>query len=130
MTKPGATKLLMMASAVVLGLAGLMASFGPAELLTAWGAPATPQAAVLVQILGALYFAFAMLNWMAKGAMIGGIYARPVSLGNFVHFAMGALALAKQAGSRDLGLPIVVALVIYAIFALLFGALLFGRVRA
>jgi hypothetical protein len=121
------TKLLMIASAVVLGLAGIAATFAPAELLAAWGAPATDQTVILVQILGALYFSFALLNWTAKGSMIGGIYARPVSLGNFLHFTMGALALAKQVLSRDLGLPIVVALVVYAIFALLFGALVFGR---
>ncbi|HYU35067.1 MAG TPA: hypothetical protein VEW48_23185 [Thermoanaerobaculia bacterium] len=122
-------KLLMMASALVLGLAGVAASFAPAELLTAWGSPATDQTVLVVQILGALYFSFALLNWTAKGVMIGGIYARPVSLGNFLHFTMGALALAKQELSHDLGVPIVVALVVYAVFAVLFGALVFGGVR-
>lgn len=54
------TKLLMIASALVLGLAGVAASFAPAELLTAWGAPATEQTVLLAaQLLGALYFAFA-----------------------------------------------------------------------
>jgi len=123
------TKLLMMASAVVLGLAGIVATFAPAELLTVWGSPATEQTVLVVQILGALYFSFGLVNWSAKGAMIGGIYARPVSLGNFLHFTMGTLALGKQELSHDLGLPVVVALVIYAVFAVLFGALAFGRVR-
>jgi len=50
----------MIASALVLGLAGVAASFAPAELLTAWGAPATEQTVLLAaQLLGALYFAFA-----------------------------------------------------------------------
>lgn len=124
------TKLLMTASALVLGLAGLAASFGPAELLAAWGSPATAQTVILVQLLGALYFAFALLNWTARGVMIGGIYARPVSLGNFLHFTMGALALGKQELSHHLGLPAVVALVIYTAFAILFGALVFGRGKA
>src|SRR5215217_4003335 len=104
------TKLLMIASALVLGLAGLAGSFAPDELLVAWGAPATAQTTILVQILGALYFGFALLNWSAKGVMIGGIYARPVSLGNFLHFTMGTLALAKQAGSHGLGAPWIAAL--------------------
>lgn len=120
----------MIASALVLGLAGVAASFAPAELLIAWGAPATEQTVLLVQLLGAFYFAFAFLNWTAKGVMIGGIYARPVSLGNFLHFALGALALAKQEFFHHLGVPVVVALVVYAVFAILFGALVFGRVRA
>ncbi len=123
------TKILMIASALVLGLAGLAATFAPAELLAAWGAPATEQTVILVQMMGALYFSFALLNWTAKGVMIGGIYARPVSFGNFLHFAMGALALAKQELARDLGLPVLVALVIYAVFAILFGALVFGSAR-
>ena len=123
------TKLLMIASALVLGLAGLAATFAPAELLAAWGSPATEQTVVLVQLMGALYFSFALLNWTSKGAMIGGIYARPVSLGNFIHFTMGALALGKKMLSQDLGLPIVVALVVYAVFAILFGALVFGSAR-
>lgn len=123
------TKLLMVASALVLGLAGVAASFAPAELLTAWGAPATEQTALLVQLLGALYFSFALLNWTARGAIIGGIYARPVSIGNFLHFTMGALAIAKQELAHHLGLPAVVALVVYAIFAVLFGVLVFGRVK-
>jgi hypothetical protein len=121
------TKLLMVASALILGLTGVAASFAPAELLTAWGAPATEQTVIVVQILGALYFAFALLNWTAKGVILGGIYARPISLGNFLHFTMGALALAKQELAHDLGLPAIVALVIYAVFALLFGVLVFGR---
>jgi hypothetical protein len=123
------TKILMTASALVLALAGVAASFAPAELLAAWGAPVTPQTVILVQILGALSFGFAFLNWSAKGVMIGGIYARPIALGNFLHFTMGALALAKQAGSPSLGAPLIVALVIYAIFAILFGLLVFGRAR-
>jgi hypothetical protein len=120
----------MIASALVLGLAGLAATFAPAELLAAWGSPANEQTLILVQLLGALYFSFALLNWTAKGVMIGGIYARPVSMGNFLHFTMGALALAKQELSRDLGLPAVAALVVYAVFAILFGALVFGRAKA
>lgn len=123
------TKFLMMASSLVLGLAGVAASFAPAELLAAWGSPATEQTVLLVQIMGALYFSFALLNWTAKGAMIGGIYVRPVSLGNFLHFTVGSLALAKQELSHDLGLPVAVALVVYAVFAVLFGALVFGRAR-
>jgi hypothetical protein len=119
----------MMASAVVLGLAGVAASFAPAELLTAWGSPATEQTVVLVQLLGALYLSFALLNWTARGVIIGGIYARPVSLGNFLHFTIGALALGKRIGSRDLGLPLVAALVVYAVFASLFGIVVFGRAR-
>jgi len=31
-----------------------------------------------MQIIGSFYFAFAILNWMSKGSIIGGIYNRPI----------------------------------------------------
>ncbi len=124
------SRFLMIASALILGLAGLAATFAPAELLTAWGAPATEQTVILVQLLGALYFSFALLNWTAKEMIIGGIYARPVSMGNFLHFTMGALALGKHGLAHGFDLPLVVAAVLYAVFAILFGVLVFGRAKA
>ena len=123
----GNARLLMMASALVLGAAGLVASFAPVELLGSLGAPAAEPLPVLIQLLGVLYFAFAMTNWMAKDSMIGGIYARPLSVGNFVHFVMGALALAKQQLAHGPSLPVGAVLVVYAVFAVLFGRFLFGR---
>tara|TARA_R110000850_G_scaffold18873_9_gene57913 strand:+ start:969 stop:1307 length:339 start_codon:yes stop_codon:yes gene_type:complete len=47
----------------------------------------------LLQILGALYFGFGMLNWMNKGRPIGGIYNRPVAIANLSHCRIG---LAKR----------------------------------
>lgn len=116
-----------MASSVVMGLAGLAASFAPAELLGVLKvAPAEPLP-VVVQLMGALYVAFALANWTAKDSLIGGIYARPLALGNCVHFLVAALALGKhelRAGFHD---PLFGVLVVYAIFALGFGWLVFGR---
>ena len=38
---------------------------------------------------------FAMLNWMAKGVIIGGIYSRPIVIANLAHFLIGDLELIK-----------------------------------
>jgi hypothetical protein len=95
------TKVLMVASSLALGLAGLAASFAPSELLRALGSPVAEPLPVLIQLLGSLYLAFAITNWTAKDNMIGGIYSRPLSLGNCVHFVVGSLALAKQQFSRE-----------------------------
>jgi hypothetical protein len=116
----------MVASSVALGLAGLAASFGPSELLRALGSPATEPLPVLVQLLGGLYIAFAITNWTAKDNVIGGIYSRPVSLGNCVHFTTGSLALAKQQLSHDISIPLIVLLIAYTLFAVSFGWLVFG----
>ena len=118
--------MLMVASSVVLGLAGLATSFAPSELLRALGSPIAEPLPVLIQLLGGMYVAFAITNWTAKDNMIGGIYSRPLSLGNCVHFVVGALALAKQQFSHDMSAPLITALIVYSIFAICFAWLVFG----
>lgn len=121
------TRTLMIASSLVLGAAGLAVTFAPAELLTALPASAAEPLPVLLQLLGALYLSFAFANWTAKDSLIGGIYARPLSLGNCLHFLMGALALFKHLVSSGFHGPLVAVLAVYAIFALGFSYLVFGR---
>jgi hypothetical protein len=117
------TKLLMMLSALGMGMAGVLLSFFPQELSAYWGLVGTPP--VLLQILGALYFSFAMVNWTAKANLIGGIYGRPISIGNFTHFLIGGLALDKLAFGVSLQPALVGAGIIYSIFAVLFGYVFF-----
>jgi hypothetical protein len=116
----------MVTSSLILGLAGIAASFAPSELLRALGSPAAEPLPVLIQLLGAMYIAFAITNWTAKDNMIGGIYSRPLSLGNCVHFIVGSLALAKQQLSHDVSWPLIAALIVYTIFAICFAWLVFG----
>ena len=119
------SRVLMVVSAVVMGIAGIAAIFAPAELLTSLGlADVAPP--LLVQLLGSLYFAFAIANWTAKDNPIGGIYSRPLSLGNFTHFFVGAVALMRPA-LRLPQWPLVTTTAIYVLFAIAFGALLFGQ---
>lgn len=121
------SRILMATSALFLAGAGLVASFAPQEMLAFLGSSATGPMPVLVQLLGALYFSFALLNWTAKDNIIGGIYSRPISIGNLAHFLMGALALGKSQ-SAGLGNKVTLGLlIIYALFAVLFGLLVFGR---
>jgi hypothetical protein len=121
------TKLLMTASSVTLGAIGLAASFAPVELLGALKiSPAAPLP-VIIQLLGALYLGFALTNWTAKDSLIGGIYARPLSIGNCLHFVAGALALFKYQLAAGFHGPLTIALIVYGIFALAFAYLIFGR---
>ncbi len=89
------TKLLMTLSAVFLGVLGITISFLPQEILSIFAIQPHPISKLIVQILGALYMGFAILNWMAKGNAIGGIYNRPIAIGNFMHFGVGAITLVK-----------------------------------
>ena len=117
----------MVISSLVLGLAGLAALFAPAELLRTLGSSAAEPLPVLIQLLGGMYLAFAITNWTAKDNMIGGIYSRPLSLGNCVHFVVGTLALAKQQFSHDMSVPLIALLIVYTIFAVCFAWLVFGH---
>ncbi len=91
------TRVLLVMSAVFLAILGLGASFLPHEILAFLGAPQQGALPVLVQLLGAHYLAFALLNWMAKDSLIGGIYNRPAAMGNFGHFGIGTIVLIKGA---------------------------------
>jgi len=119
------TKLLMTTSSLVLGLAGLFALFAPENLLAMLGVPMVNPLSVLIQLTGALYFSIALMNWTAKDSIIGGIYARPISLGNFAHFFSGTLLLAKYVLSNGFNVSILLMLVVYTIFASLFYWLVF-----
>jgi hypothetical protein len=117
----------MRASAVVLGVFGASATFLPQEILVRAGTSPGGFSSVLVQIAGALYLGFAMLNWMAQGSVMGGIYGRPVAIGNLAHFTIGALALLKLVLAGQRVLEVVVAAAVYTVFAVLFAVVAFGR---
>ena len=119
------TKLLMTASGLALGLAGLFALFAPDLLLETFGASPTTPLSIPVQLMGSLYFAFALVNWTAKDSAIGGIYARPVSLGNFAHFFVGGLILIKYFLSNNFNLVALLITMVYILFAVLFYWLVF-----
>lgn len=117
----------MSASALFMGLLGLSFSFLPQEIMRSAGVDPAVLPLLILQILGALLLAFAMINWMAKDILIGGIYSRPVAVGNFMHFVVGALALMKGVlKNSDLSFVWVAAL-IYSAFAVAFGMVIFMR---
>lgn len=119
------TKYVMVASALFMAVPGLAATFMPDKILELAGSTVTEWNLLFIQIAGALYIGFALLNWAAKSVIIGGIYAKPLSLGNFMHFFIGSMALIKTAMS-DAQLQYVWLLTIpYCVFALLFGIISF-----
>ena len=115
----------MIASAVVTGSLGLTASFLPDEIVNYIGLSANEFSVLFVQIIGALYLGFAIMNWMAKTVLIGGIYARPLAMGNCVHFTVASFALLKSALASSNSMYVWGITIMYAAFAILFGAVLF-----
>jgi hypothetical protein len=115
------TKLIMILSSVFLAVIGISLTFLPNEIADLTGLGSSKTLHLMLQILGALYFAFAMLNWMAKGSIIGGIYNKPIAIANFTHFFIGSLALIKTLmNSHDLPFEVWILAGIYSVFAVLF----------
>ncbi|MGC4021959.1 MAG: hypothetical protein QM734_08450 [Cyclobacteriaceae bacterium] len=114
------TKFILFSSAVLLGITGVPLTFAPAEAASLIGWPIS--ASILIQIVGAVYFSYAMINWMSKGNLIGGIYNRPLAVGNLTHFVIGALALIKM---PDKTLVVYCITTVYTIYAIAFTLILF-----
>ena len=122
------TKLVMTLSAIIMATIGISASFIPYEILTFIGLPTNQPLPLLIQVIGAMYFAFAMLNWMSKGSIIGGIYNRPIAIANWTHFVIAGLALIKGILSNpSLSYIIWSIAIIYSTFAILFGIVAFNH---
>lgn len=111
-------------SAFALAVTGLLLTFGSMEIAAAFGTPATGLTALVMQLLGAAQLGWAMTNWMSRASLFGGIYGRPLVVGNLLHFFAGGSALLKSAmfGSSR---AILVVGIVYALLAIAFGWLLF-----
>ncbi len=119
------TKMLMTVSAGLMGATGIALSFMPQEIANQLSLTAPSSLATLtLQLLGAVYFAFAMMNWTARANLIGGIYGRPIAIGNLTHFVIGALALIKgYFGSKEV--VVLIAAMIYGVLAVCFTIVFF-----
>ncbi len=118
------TRWLMILSAVFLAIAGAITTFFPDKVLETHGTIPDGPTLLLIQMMGALYFGFAILNWTARGVLIGGIYARPVALGNFAHFFIVAMSLAREAVEHGV-FQLATSAAVFGAFAIGFGVVLF-----
>ena len=114
----------MILSAALLAVMGLGMSFMPQEVLGMHGTVPDNATVLLVQMAGAVYLGFAMLNWMARGILIGGVYAKPVAAGNFLHFVMVAITLIKAALAFAV-VPLAISAAVFSVFAIWFGIVMF-----
>ena len=118
------TRALMMLSALFMAVLGLITSYLPDRVLETHGTVPDGPTMLLIQMMGALYLGFAILNWTARGVIIGGIYARPLALGNFLHFAMVAVMLTREAIDHGV-IQLAASAAVFSAFAISFGVVLF-----
>jgi hypothetical protein len=117
------TKSVMSISALVMGVTGILLSFMPHEIAGLISQQAVSYV-VVFQVMGAMYFAFGMMNWTARANLIGGIYGRPIAIANLTHFVMGALALGKYYFIIADQI-ILTAAIVYLVFAVVFAKIFF-----
>ena len=118
------TSLLSRASALVLLIGGVALLFAADDILPRLS-PGFPETAGWVgQLLGAAWLAIAALNWLNKGARLGGIYGRPVVLTNAVVYFVSATVLVKIVSGPALT-PVAIVTVVCVLFAGLYAWLLF-----
>ena len=118
------TKILMILSAVLMGIIGLAFTFIPQEVLGLHGTTPDNATVLLLQMAGAVYLGFALLNWAARGVLIGGIYSRPVAAGNFFHFLIVSITLIKAAVAFA-AVPLMISAAVFTVFAVWFGLVMF-----
>ena len=121
--------LLLWISAVLYFAASLPLLFAPEELLAYFGATPSALDIAPLQVIGSAIFGYAMLNWMNRYGVIGGIYGRPVVMANFTHAVTAALLLGKIAIRVPFSPPLVAAVVLYGVLAVAFGYKLFTAPR-
>jgi len=112
-------------SAAVLLLGGVALLFASDMLLPSLVPGFPPVAAWLGQLLGAAWLGVAALNWLQRGARLGGIYGRPVVFANGVLYFVSALSLLRRLLGGGIPPVLWVVFVPAAVLAVLYAALLF-----
>ena len=121
------TKTLMIISAIFFAINGFGFTFFPNEIAgLLLGINSDNYIFILIlQILGALYLGFSILNWVSKTSLIGGIYNKPLLIGNLLHFFTASMALIKLTPAFYDHQLIFSYTIIYSLFTLSFGYVFF-----
>lgn len=117
------TRMLMSVSAALFAALGACLTFLPDDILAMVKRAPDDGAVLSLKMLGALYLGFAILDWSARGNLLGGIYSRPVVLGNFMYFTVATLTMTR---ALSIGSVVAVALAIHAVLLVWFSLVLFS----
>lgn len=117
--------LLLTVSAAAYLLAAIALLFAADELLHLARGAASQLDVALLQLLGAALFGFAMLNWLSRYSIVGGIFSRPLVVANLAHTATAALMLGHLAVRQPVSPWLAGATLAYAALGVAFGARLF-----
>ena len=113
----------------MLGGVALTLIFAPDLVLSAAGAAVSDVTMVVAQLYGAALAGIAASSWIARGAVLGGIFGRAVVTAGATNSIIGLLVLARGTighHAHPVGPIVWVAFVVYGVIACGFSALMFG----
>lgn len=113
--------------AFVFGATALALIFAPELVLVRFGIEPSEGAFVLGQLYGAALFGTALTTWIARTMLLGGIYGRSIVVGGFAHALVGVFALFHALRTSPGHAFVWGGFAVYAVLALWYGALMFGR---
>jgi hypothetical protein len=119
-------------SAALLGAVGGALLFAPLDTAPWLALGSARDNEATLQLLGSALFAFAMMDWQGRSAIYGGIYGRPIAMGNLFVAVFLALGLGQAQLARPLPSPVPTApgwivSVLFVGLAVAFGGVLFNR---
>jgi hypothetical protein len=82
------TKLVMIFGAFLLLAHGIVLLFASDLLFTLFNLSNSPEASVSAQLFSAALIGLGLMNWTARGLVLGGIYGRALVYGNFAHWLL------------------------------------------
>ena len=112
-------------SAAILALAGVGLLFAPDVILPRL-IPGFPAHGLwLGQLLAAAWMAVGALNWLNQGALLGGIYSRPLVLTNAALYFISATVIIRSIANREMPATVGLAAIPAVFLAGIYGWLLF-----
>src|SRR5688572_15430765 len=111
-------------SALLLGIFGAVLLFAGDEVARRIAPGAAPVVDVVVQLLGGAWLGVATIDWFTRGLAIGGIYGRPIVLGNLTLYLVTAATTLKAAHASPAD-PLLLVGLAAAIMTVLYTRLLF-----
>jgi hypothetical protein len=82
-------------SAIVLFLGGIAFLFAADVILPILASDIPPSATWVGELIAAGWLGMAAVNWLSRGLVIGGVYGRPVVIGNLVIYFVTAMVLIR-----------------------------------
>ena len=117
--------LLVVITAVVYAIPGLVFAFAPDEVLLRLGVVAAPPLLHwLLELLGGALLGLAIMNAMQRYAMVGGVYGRPLLVANLSVLSVGGMSSLRLWGQSGDQRVLVAAVISCALLAA-YGRLLF-----